>query len=471
MVEIFPMGSKKTISIVVPAYNEDKNIPLVYEAVSEVFSNELPHYELELIFVDDGSNDASPLTLKSLEEKDLRVRAVYFSRNFGKEAATSAGLSHATGDAVMMIDADMQHPPRLIPRFVSEWEKGIDVVAGVRTKNSSQKQIKSFLSKNFYRFMHRISDVRIESGETDFRLLDRVVVDAFCKLSERQRMTRALINWLGFTRTNIEFEADERVHGEAKYSSIKLARLALHAIVTNSLVPLRMVGYLGLLITVSSFIFGGVVFVQRYIFSDILGWGITGTAQLAIILVFLVGIILIALGMIALYLENVHKESLGRPLYVTKKKNSRISHDSRVVAVSGGFDPVHIGHVRMFEEARKLGDRLIVILNNDAWLRAKKGFAFMPEQERAEIIKSFTSVDDVVITSHAENDPDRSVSKTLEQVRPHVFANGGDRKNEADIPEAVICKKYGIEMVFNVGQGGKVQSSSWLIEKSQKKSI
>jgi cytidyltransferase-like protein len=139
----------------------------------------------------------------------------------------------------------------------------------------------------------------------------------------------------------------------------------------------------------------------------------------------------------------------------------------KVVVVSGGFDPVHIGHVRMFNEARRLGDKLIVILNNDNWLKAKKGFVFMDEAERAEIIKEFTAVDEVVITSHSENDLDKSVCRELELIKPHIFANGGDRKAEEDIPEGEICKKYNIEMHFNIGQGGKVQSSSWLTNKLQ----
>ena len=137
---------------------------------------------------------------------------------------------------------------------------------------------------------------------------------------------------------------------------------------------------------------------------------------------------------------------------------------TKVVAVSGGFDPIHIGHVRMFKEAKALGDTLVVILNNDAWLRAKKGFAFMPEAERAEIIREFPYVDAVVITNHAENDPDRSVNRALRSIRPHIFANGGDRKAKADIPEAAVCDELGIKMVFNVGKGGKVQSSSWLTD-------
>lgn len=136
----------------------------------------------------------------------------------------------------------------------------------------------------------------------------------------------------------------------------------------------------------------------------------------------------------------------------------------RIVAVSGGFDPIHIGHVRMFKEARALGDRLVVILNNDHWLRKKKGFVFMPQDERLEIIQEFPFVDEVILTFHGEDDEDRSICRELTHLKPHVFANGGDRW-EDDIPEAQVCREHGIEMVFNVGHGGKVQSSSWLTDR------
>lgn len=141
-----------------------------------------------------------------------------------------------------------------------------------------------------------------------------------------------------------------------------------------------------------------------------------------------------------------------------------------VVAVSGGFDPVHVGHIRMFQKARRMGDKLVVILNNDNWLRTKKGFAFMPEQERKEIIKAIAGVDAVVITSHKPDDPDRSVCRELRKLRPSIFANGGDRKPSADpVPEVALCKELGIKMVYNVGHGGKVQSSSWLIERIERR--
>lgn len=140
---------------------------------------------------------------------------------------------------------------------------------------------------------------------------------------------------------------------------------------------------------------------------------------------------------------------------------------SRTVLVSGGFDPVHIGHVRMFVAAKALGDRLVVLVNNDHWLQTKKGFVFMPEAERVEIIQAFECVDEVLLTTHGPDDSDRSVCRDLERIRPDVFANGGDRRNSSDIPEAAICEKLGITMVFNVGHGGKVQSSSWLTNRTR----
>jgi D-beta-D-heptose 7-phosphate kinase/D-beta-D-heptose 1-phosphate adenosyltransferase len=144
-------------------------------------------------------------------------------------------------------------------------------------------------------------------------------------------------------------------------------------------------------------------------------------------------------------------------------KQKKTPKGEQWVLVSGGFDPIHIGHVRMFEEARKLGDKLVVVINNDNWLRSKKGYVFMSDKERREIIGKFPFVDKVVLTSHKKDDPDRSVSRELAKLKPALFANGGDRKSTKDIPEAVVCKELGIKMVFNVGAGGKVQSSSWMI--------
>lgn len=152
-----------------------------------------------------------------------------------------------------------------------------------------------------------------------------------------------------------------------------------------------------------------------------------------------------------------------------KSATKRSARKKIVVAVSGGFDPIHIGHVRMFEAAKRYGTELVVILNNDHWLRSKKGYAFMPEKERKEILESLRVVDRVVLTKHTVNDPDRSVCKSLREIKPDIFANGGDRKPSGDpVPEVAVCKELGIKMVYNVGRGGKVQSSSWLVDGAKK---
>lgn len=312
---------KKLISIIVPILNEAENVPLVYEAIQSV-TRKMPHYEFELIFVDDGSTDGGVDAIGSIASRDKSVKSIEFSRNFGKEMATTAGIEAARGDAVMMIDADLQHPPALIPQFVSLWEKGAEVVIGVRTKNHKEGFAKKAGSWLFYRIMRLISENDMQQGETDFRLIDRAVVDAFKGLSERGRMTRSLINWLGFRKESISFEAPARVNGTAKYSTGKLVGLALHTFVANSLIPLRLAGYLGFAITVFSGILGLVVLFERYILDDAWGWNVSGSAQLAIINVFLIGIVLMALGIIALYIANIHTEVADRPLYVVRKKKN-----------------------------------------------------------------------------------------------------------------------------------------------------
>ena len=311
--------AKKILSVVIPLLNEERNIPLLYQTLIAVMRTE-PQYRVEYIFVDDGSSDSSAAAIDALAQKDSNVRSVEFSRNFGKEMATTAGLKEAKGDCVVMLDADLQHPPEKIPEMLRLWEEGAEVVIGVRTANHDEGVIKRYGSKLFYSIMSRISEVELIYGETDFRLLDRAVVDVFNTFAQRRRMTRALINWLGFHHKNIHFQSPARKHGNAAYSTTKLIRLALHSFVSNSLLPLRLTGYLGMLISALSGTLGVVVIFERYIFHDSLGWAISGPAQLAILNVFLVGVVLMSLGIIALYIENIDQEVIGRPLYVIRKK-------------------------------------------------------------------------------------------------------------------------------------------------------
>jgi glycosyltransferase involved in cell wall biosynthesis len=312
---------QKTISIIIPVYNEEANVPLVYQALVQIRAN-LPHYVFEYIFVDDGSSDHSALAIDALASRDPQVRGIEFSRNFGKEMATTAGLVEANGDAVIMIDADLQHPPRYIRDMVSAWEQGAEVVVGVRSSNMGEGIIKKWGSLLFYKIIGAISETDFEQGETDFRLVDRAVVDAFKRLPEHQRMTRSLINWLGFRRATVKFDAPARLHGVSPYSTIKLIHLALNSFLSHSLLPLRFAGYLGVLITFFSTLLGTAVILEKYILHDPLNWGVTGSAQLAILNVFLVGIVLASLGIIGLYVGSIHTEVLSRPLYVIRERRA-----------------------------------------------------------------------------------------------------------------------------------------------------
>jgi len=312
---------KPLISIITPVYNEEKNIPLFYKSIHKVVKD-LP-YSFEIIYVDDGSKDNSSKEVKKIKSNDITVKLLQLSRNFGKEIATSAGIEAANGEAGIIIDSDLQHPVELIPEFIQKWEEGFDVVIGVRKVHAHANKIKSWGSKMFYKILNYISETKVVPYTTDYRIIDRQVIDQFKRFTERSRVTRGLIDWLGFSRDYLYFDANERIHGEASYTVKKLIILALHSFTSQSLFPLRLAGYLGSLIIVVSGIGGFIVFVNRYIFNDAFGWRITGTAMLAILLVFLIGIVLSCLGLIALYIANIHGEVTNRPLYVLKRDRTK----------------------------------------------------------------------------------------------------------------------------------------------------
>ena len=308
--------STKRISIVVPVHNEEINIPLIHKELAEVFVK-LP-YSYEILFVDDGSTDNSVRKANDLTLLDPHVCVLEFSRNFGKEAATSAGFHHATGDAVICIDADLQHPPELIPEFIYAWEQGHEVIIGVRNNSASDAKIKKIGSTVYYKIINSISSTKIIPRATDFRLVDRAVVDEFNRLSEHNRMTRGLIDWLGFRRHMIYFDAPERLHGEASYTVWKLFKLAVESMIAHSLLPLRVAGYLGGLITILSTVLGMVMFTDRYITN--LGFYFSGPAIIADVILFLVGIVLISLGLLAYYIGHIYHDVQDRPLYIVRKK-------------------------------------------------------------------------------------------------------------------------------------------------------
>jgi glycosyltransferase involved in cell wall biosynthesis len=215
------------ISIVIPVHNEEKNIPILLKVLRQAI-RDLP-YRFEIIFINDGSTDDTLSCLRKKAQKYPEVRFLDFSRNFGKEAATTAGFHHAKGAAVICLDADMQHPPSLISKFIEAWEEGTEVVIGVRKNNAGDSYLKKLGSALFYKILNTISETEIIPRATDYRLLDRMVVDEFCRLTEHNRMTRGLIDWLGFSRKYIYFHTPKRLYGTASYSFIKLCRLAIKA--------------------------------------------------------------------------------------------------------------------------------------------------------------------------------------------------------------------------------------------------
>ena len=310
-------NAQKLISIIVPAFNEAQNLPLLLAEIIKVCTP--LSYTYEVIFVNDGSTDNTLLVAQGLEQAHSQiVKVLDFSRNFGKEAATTAGYHYALGDAVIAIDADLQHPPTLIPQFIAKWQAGTDVVIGVRSNNASDSLIKRLGSKFYYKIINKISETPIVPSATDFRLLDRQVVDELNKLTERNRMTRGLIDWLGFRREYIYFIAPNRLHGEAAYSFWKLVKLAAESFIAHSLFPLRLAGYVGIGIMALSSTLGLVMIYDRYINS--LGLNFSGPAILANVILFLVGIVLIMIGLLSFYIGHIYHETQNRPLFIIRKK-------------------------------------------------------------------------------------------------------------------------------------------------------
>jgi dolichol-phosphate mannosyltransferase len=306
---------QQLVSIIIPMYNEAENARPIYRALTSVF-RKLP-YDYEMLFVDDGSKDDTVERIMKLSEQDPRVKPLQLTRNFGKEAALTAGLHAAEGEAAIMIDADLQHPPSLIPKFIKKWEEGADLVIGVR-KNYKTSWVKRHCSSLFYKFMNKVSDTELMPHATDFRLVDRQVIDAFNRFTERNRIARGLFDWLGYRRVLVPFETKQRQNGKASYSFGKLFQLALDSLVGHSIFPLRLAGYLGIIIIILCIPLGVFIILDRYVLMNPFGFDFSGTAILAVINLILSGVILSCLGLMSLYIAHVHTEVTNRPLYVKR---------------------------------------------------------------------------------------------------------------------------------------------------------
>ncbi len=310
----------KHISIIIPCYNEADNIQPLYEAMTEVLRP--LEYNFELLFVDDGSQDGSQKVIDGLPSTEkFQVKQVALSRNFGKEIALTAGLDACTGAAAIMIDADLQFPPKYLPNFIAKWEQGADVVIGLREETKHYAPLpKRIGSRLFYKLLNAMSDIPIQRGATDFRLVDRVVIDEFKRFTERRRLTRGLIDWLGFERAYVQFTPARREDGVTGYPLARLIGLAMSSFTSNSLFPLRLTSYIGSVIALLSGLLGVFVIIEGGILNDPWNLKFTGTACLGILTIFLIGIVMVALGLIALYIATIHTEVINRPLYAVRRK-------------------------------------------------------------------------------------------------------------------------------------------------------
>lgn len=315
------------VSLMVPCYNEEEALPFLYEALQKVMQ-ECPKYEYELIFVNDGSRDKTLSVLKDMAIKDPRVRYISFSRNFGKEAAMFAGLSAAKGDWIGLLDADMQDPPSLLPQMFTMLENDeCDIVATRRVSRKGEPPIRSWFARRFYHLINRFTDVEIVDGARDFRVMRRPVVDAILSLGERQRFSKGIFAWVGFRTKWLEFENVERIAGETKWSFWKLFRYAIEGIVSFTTAPLRLATFVGFIL--SFLAFGYLVYYFIHAIIHRIWDEVAGYPSLLSFMLFLGGIVLMALGIIGEYLAKTYIEVKRRPLYVIAEDNKKDEKDKK----------------------------------------------------------------------------------------------------------------------------------------------
>lgn len=302
------------LSIIIPIYNEEKVIPETYKRVDEVLKPLDISYEI--IIIDDGSSDRSYEILSEIAESDSNLKVISFSRNFGHQAALTAGLDHAAGRAIITMDGDLQHPPELIPILLEKWREGFEVVHTIRTYGRETGFIKKITASIFYKFLNKLAQVDIPSGAADFKLFDRKVVNSLKSMKERSRFLRGLSMWVGYKQTCVEYEVAPRAAGETKYTLGKMIRLALDGITSFSIFPLKLAAYLGFLVSFVSFIYLSYALYIKLIADKALpGW-----ASVVIPMLFLGGIQLFAIGILGEYIGRIYEEVKERPIYIVSKK-------------------------------------------------------------------------------------------------------------------------------------------------------
>ncbi|HVO86431.1 MAG TPA: glycosyltransferase family 2 protein, partial [Candidatus Binatia bacterium] len=314
------MSKEPKISFVIPVYNESAGLDDFHSSLVNCLDKSGLD-DREIIYVNDGSTDGSLKKLNVVAKNDKSVRVLALSRNFGKEIATTAGIQAAHGAAVITIDGDGQHPVELIPEFIGRWQAGAKVVIGLRISNHKEGLVKRFGSKLFYGLFNRFTGAKLIPGSTDFRLIDRTVQAEFNRMSEHNRITRGLIDWLGFEREYIKFKAKPRQSGDAGYSFKKLFKLAIDSTISLSLSPLYIAAIFGAVVLPLSMLLGLFMLTDAAL-SDPLNLNATGSAYVIVLILFLIGVLLVSQGIIGLYLSHIHTETQNRPLYIVDKASS-----------------------------------------------------------------------------------------------------------------------------------------------------
>lgn len=304
---------KPTFTIIAPIYNESESIPELYRRVSAVMDGIGQPWELVLI--DDGSTDGSTDKIRALAKSDERVRPVIFARNFGHQIAVTAGLDYARGDAVVIIDSDLQDPPELIPEMAEKWREGYEVVYAVRAEREGESWFKLWTASLFYRIIYKITDVKIPLDTGDFRLMDRKVVDVLTKMREHYRFLRGMSAWVGFKQVGVPYKRAARFAGETKYPFRKMLKLAINAVTGFSYLPLQLATYIGFGAAVLAIMLIPVVIIIRSL-TEI---ELAGQATTLVAVLFLGGVQLISLGILGEYLGRIYDEVKGRPLYVVSQ--------------------------------------------------------------------------------------------------------------------------------------------------------
>ena len=308
----------KKISIIIPAYNEEEALPLLYDRLKKLMED-MKNYEFEILFVNDGSKDKTIEIIKEFRSKDERICYVDFSRNFGKEIAMIAGLDYATGDCVIFMDADLQDPPELIPELVKYWEEGYDDVYAKRRSRKGETWLKKFTSKMYYRVLQHLTKVEIQEDTGDFRLLDRRCVNALKKLRESQRNTKSMFSWIGYNKKEVLYDRDPRVAGTTKWNYKKLIDLAIDGITSFTTSPLRLATYVSIPTFIALFVYFIYVIVKCFVVNQV----IQAYQAIILLILFFSGIQILLFGIIGEYLGRIFNETKNRPLYLVNEYNGK----------------------------------------------------------------------------------------------------------------------------------------------------